>query len=99
MVDVSSRNVALPCVFFGAAHAMVGDRTRDRMQAIHPRNEGPDGLLDRSHRPHTCPHATEPASSRRRSSSEGPASVGIYVGFRRVFIRLFHQFGLPERTV
>ena len=22
------------------------------------RSEGPDGLLDRSHRPHTCPHAT-----------------------------------------
>jgi transposase-like protein len=22
--------------------------------------EGPDGLLDRSHRPHSCPHATEP---------------------------------------
>lgn len=22
--------------------------------------EGPDGLLDRSHRPHCCPHATEP---------------------------------------
>ena len=21
--------------------------------------EGPDGLLDRSHRPHSCPHATE----------------------------------------
>ena len=22
--------------------------------------EGPDGLLERSHRPHCCPHATEP---------------------------------------
>jgi transposase len=23
-------------------------------------NEGPDGLRERSHRPHSCPHATEP---------------------------------------
>jgi len=57
--------------------------------------EGPDGLADRSHRPHSCPHATHPqvleaAFTLRRHRPRWGA--GKILGHR-----LFQVFGLPER--
>lgn len=44
-------------------------------------DEGPDGLVDRSHRPHSCPHAAEPhvieaaIELRKRKMSWGPSKI------------------------
>ena len=62
--------------------------------------EGPDGLLDRSHRPESCPHATEPhvleAAFKLRKSRKVPWGAGK---IRSRLWKLHPDWGVPSERV